>query len=115
MTMDVQTKYSFHLRFAREPKHTSQRSNQHIPFFLPPGAFFLIDNINNQLTEGKEGSYIDKEKLITNYKNYDVGCKLIYHIQFWAYKILPCISTIIISGSLKNERMGGILQLGLTA
>ena len=42
VTTDFQAKHSFHLCFAMEPKHTSQRSNQHKPFFFPPGAFALI-------------------------------------------------------------------------
>ena len=42
VTMDFQAKHSFHLCFARKPKHASQRSNYHNPFLLPPGAFVLI-------------------------------------------------------------------------
>ena len=42
VTMDFQAKHNFHLCFASEPKHTSRRSNQHNPFFLPPGAFVLM-------------------------------------------------------------------------
>ena len=41
-TTDFQAKHSFHLCFAREPKHTSHRNNQHNPLFLPAGASVLI-------------------------------------------------------------------------
>ena len=59
---------------------------------------------------------MDKEKKIQMIRIMTLAVNLHTTSSFGLTKFLPCISIIIIiNGSLKNKRVGGRLQFGLTA